>query len=309
MYRKPVGIVAGVLGLALAAGLSGPTLLHGQPNRPGQTGSSPGVSLQQYEGFTEPEEQAVMGAPLDGILMQLPVVEGQAVAAGDALAVMDDRVQRLSVQIARLESESGAAVDAAQAAVDLATVEWENQVDLEARGSATERDVRQALAAKKQAEAELLRAQESAAIAVEQYKLEQAQLERYTLRALFPGVVQVIDTAEGAALRLNDPILVLVNNASLKATINLPESLQRDERMAIGRVYRLERLELDGTERRVIAELRGTLINIDEGIDRGSQTLRFTFEIENPGEPGERMPSGFLFRVASLEAVEGSEAE
>ena len=85
---------------------------------------------------------------------------------------------------------------------------------------------------------------------------------------------------------------------------NLPEYLQHDERMAVNRVYRLQRLELRGTQRRVVDELQGKLINIDEGIDRGSQTLRFTFEIENPGAPGERMPAGFLFRVASLEAVE-----
>lgn len=307
MQKRSLSWIGGLAALALVGGLAMPSVLHGQADRGADTAADdPAASLRLslYEGFTEPAKQALMGAPLDGILMELPVVEGQPVAMGDTLAVMDDRVQRVAVEIARLESESVAAIDAAQAAVDEATVEWENQVALEQRGSATERDVRRALAAQKQAEAELLRARENVAIAAEQYRLEQAQLERYTLKAQFPGVVQVIDTAEGAALRLNDPILMLVNNESLRATINLPETLQRDERMAVGRVYTLERLELRGTQRRVIGELRGKLINIDEGIDRGSQTLRFTFEIDNPGEPGQRMPSGFLFRVASLEAVE-----
>ena len=307
MQKRSMGWMSGLAALALVGGLAMPSMLLGQANRPADSvGDDSAVTLRLslYEGFTEPAKQALMGAPLDGILMELPVVEGQPVALGDTLAVMDDRVQRVAVEIARLESESVAAIDAAQAGLDEATVEWENQVALEQRGSATERDVRRALAAQKQAEAELLRARENIAIAAEQYKLEQAQLERYTLRALFPGVVQVIDTAEGAALRLNDPILMLVNNESLRATINLPEYLQHDERMAVNRVYRLQRLELRGTQRRVVDELQGKLINIDEGIDRGSQTLRLTFEIENPGAPGERMPAGFLFRVASLEAVE-----
>jgi len=307
LQKRSLSWIGGLAVLALVGGLAMPSVLRAQANRGVDTAADdPATSLRLslYEGFTEPAKQALMGAPLDGILMELPVVEGQSVAMGDTLAVMDDRVQRVAVEIARLESESVAAIDAAQAAVDEATVEWENQVALEQRGSATERDVRRALAAQKQAEAELLRARENVAIAAEQYRLEQAQLERYTLKAQFPGVVQVIDTAEGAALRLNDPILMLVNNESLRATINLPEPLQRDERMAVGRVYTLERLELRGTQRRVIGELQGKLINIDEGIDRGSQTLRFTFEIDNPGAPGQRMPAGFLFRVASLEAVE-----
>lgn len=301
MRKQQAGIVGGVLALALVGGLSVPGMLHGQGNRSADTAADASLQLARYEGFTEPAKQAVMGAPLDGVLMDLPVVEGQRVAQGDALAVMDDRVQRVAVEIARLESESGAAIDAAQAVLDEATVEWENQVALEQRGSATDRDVRRALAAQKQAEAELLRARENAAIAVEQYKLEQAQLERYTLRAQFPGVVQVIDTAEGSALRLNDPILMLVNTDALRAIINLPESLLRDGRVVVGRTYRLERLDKD---HRVIEELHGVLENIDDVIDRGSQTLRFTFTIENPGDDGERMPAGFLFRVASLEAVE-----
>ena len=303
MQGLPRTLTLGAFSLLLLGGWDLPVLHAAGAAQPG---AAPGVviaseQLARYEGFTEPAKQALMGAPLDGVLMQLPVQEGQAVQAGDALAVIDDRVQRVAVEIARLQSESTAAVESAQAAVDLATVEWENQVGLEARGSATEQDVRQALAVKKQAQAELLRAQENVTVAIEQYKLEQAQLEQYTLRAEFPGVVQVIDTAEGSALRLNDPVLLLVNNDSLRAVINLPESLLRDERVVVGQTYRLQRLDKDHA---VIEELLGVLENIDDIIDRGSQTIRFTFTIANPGSTEERMPAGFLFRVASLEAVE-----
>ncbi|MEM9416369.1 MAG: efflux RND transporter periplasmic adaptor subunit [Planctomycetota bacterium] len=288
-----VGLAALLLwGLALTA----PTVLCGQPAPASAHTLDAGATLSQYEGFTEPSREVVLGAPLDGVLATLPVREGQRVAKDDALAVMDDRVQRLVVEIALLESQSRAAIDAAQAALDEATVEHENQVDLERRGSATERDVRRALAAKKQAEAELTRANEQAEIAIKEHALEQQRLERYTLRAPFDGHVVTLETDEGAALRQNDPVLLLVNTQTLHAVINLPEALQRSGSLAVGQTYRLERLDGDG----VIAELTGELINIDNVIDRGSQTIRFTFEVANPDGT---MPAGFLFRVASVEAV------
>lgn len=300
MRRYWVGAVAvGVL-------VAGPAVLWAQSggaaNRSADRGAEPttlqGVALAQYEGFTEPSREVVLGAPLDGVLAALPAREGQAVGQGDALAVMDDRVQRLAVEIALLESLSEAAIDASRAALDEAVVEFENQTDLERRGSATERDVRRALAARKQAEAELTRATEQAAIAVKQHELERQRLERYTLRAPFDGRVVTLETDEGAALRQNDPVLLLVSTDPLRAVINLPEDVVRDGRVVVGRVYRLERLD---RRHAVIEGLRGELINIDPVIDRGSQTVRFTFRIDNPGGA---MPAGFLFRVASLEAVE-----
>ncbi|MFI4861897.1 MAG: efflux RND transporter periplasmic adaptor subunit [Phycisphaerales bacterium JB063] len=304
MPQHRTGIRLGLSGLFLLGLLAAaPGALHGQAGRSQPRVSDGATMLSQYEGFAEPSREVVLGAPLDGVLAALPVREGQRVTRDDVLAVMDDRVQQLVVEIAWLESQSRAAIDAAQAALDEATLEWENQVDLERRGSATERDVRRALASQKQAQAELTRATEQADIAVKQHELEQQRLERYTLRAPFDGQVVTIETDEGAALRQNDPVLLLVNTASLKAVINLPEELQRGGRLELGRTYRLERLDKD---HRVIEELQGELLNIDSVSDRGSQTIRFTFGVENPDGT---TPAGFLFRVASLEAVGAGEAE
>ncbi|XAM00265.1 efflux RND transporter periplasmic adaptor subunit [Phycisphaeraceae bacterium D3-23] len=299
MPKHRTGIRVGLAGLFLwGLVLAAPPVLRGQSGRASQPARGVEAMLSQYEGFTEPSREVVLGAPLDGVLAELPVREGMRVAKDDALAVMDNQVQQLVVEIALLKSQSQAAVDAAQAALDEATVEWESQVDLESRGSATERDVRRALAAQKQAQAELTRASEQADIAVKEHALEQQRLERYTLRAPFDGRVVTLETDEGAALRQNDPVLLLVDTASLKAVINLPEELQRSGRLEIGQTYRLERLGSDGDD--VIESLTGELINIDDVIDRGSQTIRFTFQVENPDGA---MPAGFLFRVASLEAV------
>ena len=276
------------VGIALLAGT-----LHGQGPAPETSQERLEAQLNRYEGFSRPSRQVLLGAPLDGVLATIHVTEGQMFDAGDKLASMDAQVQSIALEIARMQAESMAAIDAAQARLDDASTELENQISLEDRGSATDRDVRQARAAEAEAQANLTAAKEARVVAAKQVELEEERLARYDITAEFAGIVVTIQSDAGASLRQNDPVIQIVSLEPLKASINLPVSLYHE--LETGKTYRLRA----GTP--VDGELLGRLINIDRVIDPGSQTVRFTFEIDNPDSA---LPAGFKFSLASLEAVE-----
>ncbi|MFN3168320.1 MAG: efflux RND transporter periplasmic adaptor subunit [Phycisphaeraceae bacterium] len=237
---------------------------------------APAVALDRYEGFTAPSEELPLESYIDGVLQTLHVEVGDRFREGDALVSLDDDVQALAVEIARLKSESVAETRVAEARVAEAEVELESQRELEKTSSATPRDVRRAEAGLAVAAAELQLAKENQRLAVKQYEIEQQRLELYTLRATFDGEVLSVATeqgaTEGAALRQNDPIMHLARLDPILAKISLPERVV--DRLEVGRAYALG----IGQGKAVTAELS----RIASVADRGSQLIEVTFEIANP---------------------------
>jgi len=292
MLGLPVLLAAVLAGVLLSTANAQPANSNGQAGVPSATDQA---ILDRYEGFTRPARQVMLGAPLDGVLATIAVTEGQSFEAGETLAGMDDAVQVLAVEIARMQSESNAAIDAAQAREDETAVELENQRALAERNSATDLDVRRAEATHAQAVAARVSAEEDKAIAAVQYQLELERLDRYKIAAPFAGQMVVLadNTDVGASLRQADPVMQIVSLDPLEATINLPITLGGE--LVVGQTYRL------AAGAPIQGELTATLTNIDNVLDPASQTVRYTFEIENPNSD---LPAGFKFKLASVEPVE-----
>jgi len=231
--------------------------------------------LGRYEGFTTPSEELPLESYIDGVLETLHVVVGDRFKKGDALVSLDDDMQTLAVEIARLKSESMAETRVAEARVAEAEVELESRRELEKTSSATPRDVRRAEAGLAVAQAELQLAKENQRLAVKQYEIEKERLELYTLRAPFDGEVLSVATdqgaKEGAALRQNDPIMHLAKLDPILAKISLPERVV--DRLEVGRSYTIG----VGQRKTVQAELS----RIASVADRGSQLIEVTFEVPN----------------------------
>eukprot|EP00752_Nemacystus_decipiens_P015225 g13558.t1 len=166
---------------------------------------------------------------IDGTLEELHVKEGSRFKSGDVLVSMDASLQKLAVEVARVQSESLAQIDIAEARVVEAQAELDSQNELAKNGSATPRDIRRAEAGLAIAKAELQLAKENKHLATKQYEIERERLALYTFKATFDGEVVAVATAEGAevgaALRQNDPILHLVQIDPLIAKISLPEGV------------------------------------------------------------------------------------
>jgi len=267
-------------------------VLSGSAQAQSQQPTAPSPQLSRYEGFTQPSRELPVESYLDGVLQTLHVKTGDTFAAGDLLVSLDDSIQALAVEVARLRSISEAEINVAHARVSEAEVELENQTALAANGSATDRDVRRAQASLDIAQAELQQAHENQAQAVVQYQMERERLDLYTIRAPFDGEVLAVATSEGAeegaALRQNDPIMHIARLDPLVAKISLPQSVV--DQLQVGQSYPLAiGVREDATA--------ATLTRIASEADLGSQLIEVEFEMANPAGA---MRSGVRCRLLDL---------
>ena len=233
---------------------------------------------QRFQGFTHPSRELMVESYIDGTLEKLHVKEGDRFEKDQLLVSMDASIQVLAVELARLQSESTAQIEAAEARVEEAQAELDSQNELAKSGSATPREIRQARAQLAVAKADLTLASENKRLAEKQYEIERERLELYDFNAPFAGEVVAVATAEGAeegaALRQNDPVMHLVQIDPLIARISLPEQVV--DQLKVGSVYPL------GVGQRSKAA-HAKLTHISSVADRGSQLIEVVFEIPNHG--------------------------
>ncbi|MEM6505765.1 MAG: efflux RND transporter periplasmic adaptor subunit [Planctomycetota bacterium] len=233
--------------------------------------------LARYEGFTEPSRELIVESYLDGVLEALYVKAGDTFKTGTPLVKLDDGMQALAVEVARLRSASQAEVKIAEARVTEAEVELESQESLAQNGSATERDARRARAELNVARAELDLARENMVLAAKQLEIEKERLALYTIKAPFDGQVLALavqdGAEEGAALQQNDRIMHIAKLDPIVAKISLPENIV--SQLTVDKTYPVA---LGKGQQSKPARLK----RIASQADRGSQLIEVVFEISNP---------------------------
>ena len=244
------------------------------------------------QGLAVPWRQVTLRSPLDAMLEELPVEEGDVVEEGQVVARMDEGVQDAVTEAARLRAASDAAVRAADLKVADARLELDRVRQLVEGDAASRWESEKAQLALEQAELEAEAAREGRALAEAELELERRRLERHRLHAPFAGRVLQTPAEEGETLVRGDEVVELVDTATLRAQLYAPITLWG--RLEGGRRYRL--LALEPRER----ELVGTLVNVDPTADPASRAFRLTFRIDN--EEGE-LPGGFAVRLVELEPL------
>jgi len=275
-----VALIPVVAFLALACLLT-------EPATGGDPGAKPPQTLDvRYRGLVVPSKQVMLVAPLDGIVAKIKVKKGDVVKAGDTLAVMDDELQVLAVEAAKLKADSVAAINVATLALEEANIEIERAEDLFKQKAITDRELRQRRVTGKQREAELEAAKEQAALAVASFKLEEVKLRKHSVLAPFDGTVMDLATEEGASMARNDKMIALYALGQLEARINLPNVQGYFEQMKgkVGQPFQIV------AGHPVNREITGRLKNVRDMIDSASATFLCEFTIENPEL---KMPAGF----------------
>lgn len=189
-----------------------------------------------------------LGFRVPGRLQQMLVEEGDRVAAGDLLAVLDDKPLREALAVAQagvLEAKANvdrtntgsrpqeiqqaeAGVEEAKAALDNANKDLARQRDLFRQGLNSKRALDDAEAGQEQAAARLRGAREALALAVEGFRTEDraaaaaalagaealrdqaaTQLDDTRLRAPSAGVIQVRAREPGAMVAIGEPVYTL----------------------------------------------------------------------------------------------------
>lgn len=271
-------------GMVMLLGLL-PMMVQGQaepsPRRSGQA-----AEALRYQGLLLPQQQVRLGAPREGILKTLNVAEGDRVEQGQQLLVIDDREQAARVRIARLRAGLEAELKRAELAVEEARISLEMITRAFNEDAASEWEVRRSRLQYEQQQATVEALKEERKVAVATLAYEEAGLEQYTLLAPFTGEIVEVMTEEGATLRREDKVLMLVSMSSLRAELRLPISLFG--RLKAGETYQLEVGEP------VNKILDSKLMFIDPRIDPASKTIRCVFAIDNEDHA---IPSGIVARL------------
>jgi RND family efflux transporter MFP subunit len=198
------------------------------------------------------------------------------------IAIMDDRLLRASVELARIRAERTGAVRVAALAVADAERVLRRLTAVHEQRAAAATELDDARTGYEQAEARQQIAVENAAIARAELELEQRRLDRLTIRAPFDGRVVRTWARPGEALTMASPIVMMVGMDPLEAEFHMPVRLYGT--LSVGRLYTLV------ADPPVDGSLEARLRFVSPVIDASSRTFRCVFDIPNPDE---RLPSGF----------------
>ncbi len=241
---------------------------------------------QRLRGLVKPVKQVTLTAPLEGIVKQILVKQGQRVKLGDPLVRLDDELQVTTVEMAKLKSEDRTDLRKAELQRDEAQVQLDQMEELLKLNAAKEWEVRKLRVQRDALIAAVDAANYQITLAKVNLELERKKLERYKLVAPFSGVILRIPVEEGSTVNSNDQVISVAQLDTLNAELFLPDSLYG--KLEIGKEYRL------AAEAPVDRELVGKLTVAEPVFDTASHTFRCVLEIQNVGE---KLPAGFNARL------------
>jgi RND family efflux transporter MFP subunit len=217
--KRTAGAVAGVLVLALATACGRAS----EDARAESTGAGVSIGTENVaivasetlasgpaiSGALAPEREATIRAQVPGAVMRVLVDQGSRVAAGTALAQIDDRTLR----DAFLSARSG--FSTAQNAAERAKRDLERMERLAQAGAIAERDLEEARLANNAAQSQLADAQARLTLA-------QKQLDDAQVRAPFRGVVSTRSVSEGDVVQPGAALFTVVDPSSMRYEASVP---------------------------------------------------------------------------------------
>jgi multidrug efflux pump subunit AcrA (membrane-fusion protein) len=172
-------------------------------------------------GITQPCEQRKLVFPAQQIVRNMMVKEGDPVKKGQILAKQDDEAELLEAEKLKIEAESEARIEAAQADLKAKTLAYNRKKTAFEKGASTQGEVDEAEADMVTREKQLKVAQEERDAAKIKYKQQLVHCDRMQLKSTIDGFVQKIFLGEG---EFNDPqrqdgAVFVVQNDPLKIEI------------------------------------------------------------------------------------------
>lgn len=233
------------------------------------------IHRPRYEsavGTIKPVHEVAVASKIMAVIEQLPVTAGQPVTAGEVLAVLDD--DTLAARLRQAE----AAVDAARAAAERATLDLGRAERLRAQNVVTQAELDAATAAERATQADLQRANQ----AVEEARV---MLGYAQLTSPINGVVVDRRAEAGDTAVPGQVLLTLYDPDEMQMVASVREGLVT--RLEVGQEVpaRLENLDLDchATVREIVPE---------------SQAVSRTFQVKVSGPCPPGVTSGMFGRIS-----------
>lgn len=197
------------------------------------------VEVRGFPGTLHPVRSSRLAFRVGGPLIDLPVEEGDLVAAGDLLAEIDPRDFELAV------AELEARLEAAQAARRLANLQHRRQAQLVERGHTSRANLDVAIAERDRTAAEV-------ASLTQQLATAQAALDDTRLIAPFDGRVARLHVELHDYLSARQTAVIFHDVSGADFVVDLPERM-------VGRLHHLQDIEVelsDAPNRRYGAQVR-----------------------------------------------------
>jgi RND family efflux transporter MFP subunit len=181
------------------------------------------ASAAPFEAFTEPYRTIDVAAAEIGVVEELSVREGDRVAKGQTLAVLDCQVLEASKEIAAANVQAKGKLNSALAEHELRKTRLARLEPLRERGHASQEEIDRARSELAVAEANLLAAHEQQLLNELERKKIDAMIERRKIRSPIDGVITKLHREEQELVSSNSAaVATVVQLDPLRVVFTLP---------------------------------------------------------------------------------------
>jgi len=231
--------------------------------------------------YLEPYRLIEISAIETGVIAEIRVKEGDHVAAGDVLLLLDNEITESRLAIARINAEGVGKLMATQAEVDLQQQRYEQLSRLISSGTSNSAELAKQKASLAQAQGNHIIAEEEQKSFKLEVKQIEAELKRRILTSPIDGIVVDIakDIAEPVSLgtaRADEFLVRVVETDRLKSIWSRPGGLRTRIEEGIFLSLRVE----DGDP----VVVKGTVEFVSPVIDPATATVRVQLVIDNTAQ-------------------------
>lgn len=229
--------------------------------------------------YLEPYRSIEISPVETGVIQEVHVQEGQQVTKGQKLISLDTDVMEAKLEIAHMQAKAEGRIQATKSEVDLQQERYDKLLPLVRSGSSSSAELSRQSASLKQAQGNLLTAQEEIKMAEVQARQIEAELGRRIVTSPIDGTVVEItkDVAEPVTPTLiqQDSFLIrVVQLDRLKCLGHLPAHLVSS--LSVGSVLKVKIVERSGEKL-----VDGKVEFISPITDPATKTVRVRLVLEN----------------------------
>lgn len=244
------------------------------------------VAMEQNTSL-ESRQRVLLFPKQSGTLAELLVHKGETVKAGQVLAKLDHVEESAALASAK------AALTAAQARVSQsnakaanAKAEYDRYNRLKKSGFSTQQELESHRTASMAAHADLKAAQAAVAQAKAQVNVQNAKLEKMTVRAPFDGtVLNDYNLTPGASVGPNQAVFEVANLTRLKGSLALPEARRYEVKVGDAVEIRVDALASE--------VFRGQVAFIGDAVDTATRTVTLDIHLTATGDAARLRPGMF----------------
>ena len=184
--------------------------------------ATPVAAQEPLDCVMQPRATIELGSPDEGIMHEVLVERGDAVAAGEVVARLDMRLEELAVELARLRAEGSVDLRSGEAQLAFRDREVGRVAELRERDLASQKDFDEAEIERRLAELQIERAELERELAQVEHERAQALLERRIIRSPVDGVVVEVTMSPGEFAYEQAPVMTVAEIDPLYVEVYAP---------------------------------------------------------------------------------------